>query len=215
MRKTGKRKRKTKYLAVVFFLLLALAVIPIYRAVTADKPLKIEELYDITLPEYVDVDYIPNDSNHSRTGEELSAVKNIVIHYVGNPGTTAKQNRNYFSTEGVKVNSHFLIGLDGECIQCIPIYERSSASNWRNNDTISIEVCHPDSSGKFNKETTDTLIKLTAWLLDTCWLDETAVIRHYDITGKLCPLYFVENEDEWNAFKSSVKAELENVKKSK
>lgn len=85
MRKTGKRKRKTKYLAVVFFLLLALAVIPIYRAVTADKPLKIEELYDITLPEYVDVDYIPNDSNHSRTGEELSAVKNIVIHYVGNP----------------------------------------------------------------------------------------------------------------------------------
>ncbi len=215
MRKTGKRKGKIKYFSIIVFLLLALAVIPIYQVITADKALKIDELYDMEVPNYVDVKYIPNDTNHSRTGEELSEVKNIVIHYVGNPATTAKQNHNYFSTEGVKVNSHFLIGLDGECIQCIPLYERSSASNWRNIDTISIEVCHPDSSGKFNEKTTDMLIKLTAWLLDTCRLDESAVIRHYDITGKLCPKYFVENEDEWNAFKTSIKTELKNLKKAK
>jgi len=38
------------------------------------------------------------------------------------------------------------------------------------------------------------------------------VIRHYDITGKICPKYFVENEDAWKQFKSDVKAVLDNAK---
>ena len=30
------------------------------------------------------------------------------------------------------------------------------------------------------------------------------VIRHYDVTGKLCPLYYVEHEDAWQQFKADV-----------
>ena len=44
------------------------------------------------------------------------------------------------------MSAHFLIGLEGEIIQCIPLNEKSSATNDRNRDTISIEVCHPDAN---------------------------------------------------------------------
>ena len=34
------------------------------------------------------------------------------------------------------------------------------------------------------------------------------MIRHYDITGKDCPKYFVENEAAWETFRSDVGAML-------
>ena len=97
-----------------------------------------------------------------------------------------------------------MVGLEGEVIQCVPLNEKSSASNSRNRDTISIEVCHPDSSGKFNDETYAALVKLTAWLVETCGLEEDAIIRHYDITGKECPRYFVQDPAAWEQFKDDV-----------
>ena len=97
-----------------------------------------------------------------------------------------------------------MVGLDGEVIQCIPLDEMSAASNWRNNDTISIEVCHPDDTGKFNKKTYKSLVKLVAWLEEQCGLKDGDVIRHYDITGKECPRYFVTHEDAWKKFKQDV-----------
>ena len=54
--------------------------------------------------------------------------------------------------------------------------------------------------------------RLTAWLCEKFSLTEEDVIRHYDITGKICPKYFVENEDAWKQFKSDVKAVLDNAK---
>ena len=50
----------------------------------------------------------------------------------------------------------------------------------------------------------EALVKLTAWLLDTCHMDAETVIRHYDITGKDCPRYFVQNEESWHAFRADV-----------
>ena len=35
------------------------------------------------------------------------------------------------------------------------------------------------------------------------------VIRHYDVTGKICPKYYVENEDAWLAFRQNVSARIE------
>ncbi len=173
---------------------------------------RVEKLKNISVPEWVDVQLIHRHST-ARTGTELSDIKNIVIHYVGNPKTTAQNNRDFFDKEDTEVSSHFVVGLNGEIIQCVPLYEKSAASNERNKDSISIEVCHPDASGKFNTEAYNSLVKLTAWLLGETGLNEDNVIRHYDITGKLCPLYFVEHEDKWNDFKSDVKTELSNFKK--
>lgn len=155
-------------------------------------------------PEWIDTQLIEVDGT-SRRGEELEAVRDIVIHYVGNPGTTAQQNRDYFSNPDSDVSAHFVVGLDGEIIQCVPLTEKSSASNERNKDTISIEVCHPDETGVFNRATYESLVKLTDWLCDVTGLKTNRIIRHYDITGKLCPLYYVENEDEWERFLRDVK----------
>ena len=83
--------------------------------------------------------------------------------------------------------------------------EQSAASNWRNNDTISIEVCHPDESGVFNDSTYNSLVKLVAWLVELGNLNpKKDVIRHYDVTGKICPKYFVDNPEAWEQFKKDV-----------
>ena len=69
-------------------------------------------------------------------------------------------------------------------------------------DHSGIEVCHPDDTGKFSDKTYASLIKLTAWLCEQLHLDGQDLIRHYDVTGKLCPLYYVEHEDAWTQLKN-------------
>lgn len=150
---------------------------------------------------------------YSRPGDKVSKVTAIVVHYVGNPGTTAEQNRSYFNNlaelKNAYASSHYVVGLQGEIIQCVPLDEIAYASNNRNYDTISIECCHQDAEGRFTGDTYNSLVRLVAALCRTYGLDpETDVIRHYDVTGKLCPIYYVNNPDEWYAFKLSVKNEM-------
>ena len=164
---------------------------------------KVFELATTPIPDWIDQQIIKVDGE-SRRGVYLEGIRDIVIHYVGNPGSTAQQNRDYYANPSSEVSSHFVIGLKGEIIQCIPLQEKSSASNHRNKDTISIEVCHPDESGKFTDASYQSLVKLTAWLCEVCDLDSNDVIRHYDITGKQCPLYFVAHEGAWEQFKCDV-----------
>ena len=169
---------------------------------------------DIAVPDYVEQDYIPvND--WSRPGTPLEDINAVVIHYVGNPGTTARANRNYFASlasgkEGTYASSHFVVGLEGEVVQCVPLTEVAYASNGRNGDTVSIEVCHPDETGEFSPVTYGRCVELAAWLCREFKLDpETDVIRHYDVTGKECPLYYVEHPEAWERLKADVAAELE------
>lgn len=161
---------------------------------------------DVAVPEYVNVNLLtPNE--YSRPQIPLEKVNGIVVHYVANPCSTALENRNYF--EGLKdqtgskttsVSSHFVIGLEGEVVQCVPLNEVAYASNNRNSDTISIECCHPDDSGEFTSATYESLVRLTRWLMEEYGLDTSQVIRHYDVTGKLCPKAFVEHPEEWERF---------------
>ena len=159
----------------------------------------------VEVPDYVQADLLTVNP-WSRPGTPLEKIDGIVIHYVGNPGTSAQANRNYFAQPDTQVSAHFLIGLEGEVIQCIPLNEKSSATNDRNRDTISIEVCHPDATGQFTQASYDALVRLTAWLCDTAGIGRDQVIRHYDVTGKLCPLYFVEHEEAWTQFLADVAA---------
>ncbi len=171
-----------------------------------------EKLKAIEIPDWIDEQLI-YVHNTARTGAALDGVKNIVIHYVGNPGTSAQNNRDYYNKPTTEVSSHFLVGLEGEIIQCVPLWEKSAASNWRNNDTISIEVCHPDETGQFNDASYSSAVRLTAWLLNELGLDESDVIRHYDITEKLCPLYYVEREDAWEQLKNDIGTKLNEYSK--
>lgn len=149
---------------------------------------------------------------HSRPGIKTERIRGIVIHYTANPGSTAMQNRNYF--EGLKdtgatdASSHFIVGLEGEIVQCVPTWEVAYASNRRNSDTISIETCHWTEEGTYTEETYESMVQLTAWLCKKFDLTEKDIIRHYDITGKICPKYFVDDENAWEQFKADVGAKL-------
>lgn len=175
-----------------------------------DRALPAEE---ISVPDYVEKDYL-TVNEWSRPGTPLEKIQGVVIHYVGNPGTTAQANRNYFEslssgTEEVYASSHFVIGLEGEVIQCVPLTEIAYASNSRNDDTVSIEVCHPDETGVFLPASYDRCVELTAWLCREFRLKpEKDVIRHYDVTGKLCPLYYVEDPAAWESFLADVSEAL-------
>ena len=145
---------------------------------------------------------------YSRPGTQSDGITGIVIHYTANPGSSAQDNRDYFNglqdSHETKASSNFVVGLDGEIIQCVPTWEVAYASNDRNYDSVSIEVCHPDETGRFTKESYESLVQLTAWLCVKFDLTADDVIRHYDVTGKNCPKYFVEHEDVWEDFRENV-----------
>ena len=92
---------------------------------------------------------------------------------------------------------------------CVPLTEVAYASNQRNGDTVAIEVCHPDAGGQFSAVTYARVVELTAWLCRTFELDPAEdVIRHYDVTGKVCPRYYVEEPAAWDTFRADVAAAL-------
>lgn len=176
--------------------------------VRADQPLEVTQMERPPL----DVQLL-TVNEYSRPGIPLGQVNGIVVHYTANPGTSAQDNRDYFEglkdSHTTKASSHFIIGLDGEIIQCIPCDEWAYASNERNEDTISIECCIPDESGKFTQQTYDSLVELVSWLCFRYGLTEENLLRHYDITGKNCPKYYVEHDEEWESFCEDVTTYME------
>jgi N-acetylmuramoyl-L-alanine amidase len=161
----------------------------------------------------------------SRPGKKLLPAKGVVIHWVRNPGTSALQTRNYF--EGLKnqslnnpkatfASAHFVAGLKGEIIQCLPLDEMayhvganvytpeavSRFGHYPNNCTIGIELCHPAWDGKFTSETWMAAVELTACLLKQFNLDpSTGIWTHHAVTRKDCPKYFVEHPEAFERFK--------------
>ena len=102
------------------------------------------------------------------------------------------------------MSANYVVGMEGEIIHCVPDDEVAYASNKMNSYSISIENCHPDETGKFTDETYASLVHLVAYLSEKYGLDREHIIRHYDVTGKDCPKYFVENEDAWEKFLDDV-----------
>ena len=148
-------------------------------------------------------------NRYSRPQQRLKTVTHIVIHWVGNAGSTARATCNYF--EGLKnrriyASSHYIIGLQGEILQCIPESEVAYHAKEANSCSIGIENCHPDWEGKFNSKTYASLIKLCVEICVRYGLEpEKALLRHYDVTRKICPKYYVNNPREWNKLKNDVK----------
>ena len=147
---------------------------------------------------------------YSRPGTPLETIDGVVVHYVGNPGTSAAANRSFFAnlaiTHETYASAHFVVGLEGEVLQCVPLSEVAYCSSQANDHTVSIEVCHADEAGEFSAETMASLLRLTAWLCEEFDLVPADVIRHYDVTGKICPKYYVDHPEAWEDFRSALRA---------
>lgn len=210
-KKRSKRLEKRIVILTDLFLLAAILLVSGLLFARWYKEKNRPVLADLVAPDWYIQDFLDRNP-YSRPGKKRTQVNNIVVHYVANPKTTAKNNRDYFNNMEKQpeadrryVSSHFIIGLEGEIIQCIPLDEVANANAPRNEDTVSIECCHPDSTGEFTEATKQSLYRLTAWLCGELNLTEQDVIRHYDVNGKNCPKFYVEDEDAWKSLKKEMK----------
>ena len=125
---------------------------------------------------------------------------------LGNAGSTAENNAKYFDSledgRGVYASSHYIIGNDGVVIRCVPENEVAYHASSANSYSIGIKVCHPDNTGKYTDLAYKSLIELMVDLCTRYRLEPTqAIIRHYDVSGKMCPKYYVGNESAWKKLK--------------
>lgn len=166
-------------------------------------------------------------NKYSRSQKPLKEIRGIVIHWVANPKSSAMANRNYFENRKYGKTSygstHEIIGLNGEIVLCIPKNEIAygagaksykkraleKLSKYPNDCTYHIECCHVDKNGSMNKKTYATLLNR---IVDLCKEFNLSPIEnlwlHYDITGKICHKWFVENPQQWSEFKEMVNLEV-------
>lgn len=148
-------------------------------------------------------------------------IKYIVIHYVGAVGT-AKGNAEYFAGGNRKSSAHYFVGYDGGVWQSVEdknIAWHCGAKKYvhpycRNANSIGIELCTKttgstntaDANWYFEDLTVVSAIELTKELMAKYNIPIDNVLRHYDVTGKVCPAPYVFNKGKhtWDEFKKGL-----------
>jgi N-acetylmuramoyl-L-alanine amidase len=162
-------------------------------------------------------------NKYSRPQLLLKSVLGIVIHYVANPKSTAVMNRNFFENrkDGKSGfgSAHYIIDLDGKIIRCLPDTEEAyhvGADKYKeivnknlngkpNTCTLGIECTHLNNEGEMTAQTYNSLVDLTVELCKKYNLQpQKDLYLHYEITGKICHIWFVNNPKEWIKFKKTV-----------
>ncbi len=148
-------------------------------------------------------------------------IKWIVIHYVGALGG-AEANCKWYAGADRGASAHYYVDFDGSVWQSVEdknIAWHCGAKKYvhpecRNANSIGVELCVwnkgslADTSRDwyFEDSTVQTAIALTKELMAKYNVPADHVIRHYDVTGKICPNPFVYNHTQhtWEAFKAAL-----------
>lgn len=149
----------------------------------------------------------------NKTVSNSRKIKYIVIHYVG-AVSSAKNNVDYFYSEKRGASAHYFVD-EKEIWQCVEDKDiawhvggaKEYFSECRNNNSIGIELCcKKDEAGGwyFEKQTIQNAIELVQHLMNLYDVKIENIIRHYDVTHKICPEPFVRDEQAWNNFKRRV-----------
>ena len=153
------------------------------------------------------------------SNSNISRIKYIVIHYTANNGDTAWGNTNYFKSTYRGASAHYFVDENPIIWQCVLDEDvawhcggslESSHHPYRgictNSNSIGIELCsrkYSNGTYYFKEETINNAAWLTRMLMDKYGISINNVIRHYDVTGKLCPRPFID-ENAWQDFKNRV-----------
>lgn len=173
----------------------------------------------------------PNFGIHN-TSVRSGRITYLVIHYVGATGDAESNIRYYNNPSVTKASADFFVGFNGDIWQYNP--DPSKRYCWavggdklgsvdggklygvaRNFNCINIEMCVKLSSNNnsassrdwyFEDATVKSAINLANYLMDKYSIPVENVIRHYDVTGKICPNPYVYNHTKhtWKAFKESL-----------
>lgn len=162
---------------------------------------------------------LANPENYG--GERTAAqIRYLVLHYTGNDGDTAAGNASYFQRTVTKTSAHYFVD-DREVWRSVPELWTAWAvggKKWgdaaetgggtlygtvNNTNSISVELCDTAKDGalRASEETLARGAELCREIMGRYWIPLERVVRHFDVTGKHCPAYFMDPA-AWAGFKA-------------
>lgn len=161
---------------------------------------------------------IANRKNYG-SKRSTSRIKYLVYHYTANDGDTDEANAKYFHNNVVKASAHRFVDDDSVTISVPDDYtayhcggglQGSKGHTYykkcTNTNSIGIEMCDTKRNGKYevSPKTRANAIAEGKKIVKKYNIPKSRVIRHYDVTGKNCPAYFVKNEEAWKKFRDEI-----------
>lgn len=171
------------------------------------------------------------------TSKKGRTIEYIVIHYTAGVSSSGNSDENtaaWFARSTTKASSDYIVDDDSVTLFNGDIRNRYSwhcggskystkggslYGKCKNSNSIGIEVCSCNSTGTvknandkswyFTDSAINNTVELVKMLMAEYGIDSDHVIRHYDVTGKLCPGIVGWNKDsgdesKWIAFKESL-----------
>lgn len=177
------------------------------------------------------IGYVPcNPANHGGRRDK-SAIKYLVYHYTGNDGDHDTNNAAYYRDNVVKASAHYFVDDDSitQSVGDLTVAWAVGGKKWNdcdktgggtmygivtNANSLSIEMCDTRKDGTYNvtEETMENALALGRLLMNRYGIPIENVYRHFDVTGKYCPQYFMDN-DKWAAFKVRLADKEDDVKR--
>ncbi len=161
-------------------------------------------------------------SNYKKSNRKPDGSYYIVWHYTANDGDSSENNAAYFQTPNLNTSANYFADDDSIILSVDPtdIAYAVGGEKWtdatdtgggrlygiaKNANCISIEVCDTKKDGVIypTEKTLNNAIELTASLMKTYGIPLDHVIRHFDITGKPCPIWALE-ESSWHNIKARI-----------
>lgn len=154
------------------------------------------------------------NKNRSISNRGVGKIKYLVKHYVGATGG-ALANCKHFRDTYIGASAHYFVGHNGEIWQCVEDKDvawhvgakRYKHKYCRNSNSIGVELCvKKDSSGRwyYTEATKKAAIELFVFLMKKYNIPISNVLRHYDVTGKICPEPDVLSVPIWDTFKTEL-----------
>ena len=162
--------------------------------------------------------YKKNIANRKNYGYSRSTrnIKWIVVHFTANDGDSDESNARYFKNNIKKASAHYFVD-DDSVTQSVPDnyvaysvggdkYKNTKGAKYfnivNNTNSLNIELCDTVKNGKndLSAKTRANAILLIKQKAKKYGIDRNHIIRHWDVTGKNCPKYFVEDSYSWNRF---------------
>ena len=149
-----------------------------------------------------------------------SAIRYLVYHYTGNDADRAESNARYYRDNVVGASAHYFV--DDEHIYR-SVEDTGTAwavggKKWAdcrqtgggtlygvctNSNSLSIEMCDTRRDGAImaTEATLERAAELGRALVEKYGIPMERVVRHFDVTGKHCPAYFMDAA-AWEKFKT-------------
>lgn len=167
-----------------------------------------------------DIARVPCHAQNHGAPRKASDIKYLVYHYTGNDGDTAINNAKYYQSTVVQASAHYFVD-DNSIIQSVDDLTTAWAVGGKmwsdcpqtgggklygictNANSISIEMCDTKRDGTLmaTEKTLENAVALGKMLMARYGIPLDHVVRHFDVTGKHCPAYFMD-EKKWEAYKA-------------